>query len=206
MFNHSQELLFKIRLGEDSFLELKEVRFAGDRVSAPHRDSLADELAAFANARGGVCVLGVDDGTRDVIGIPLELLDRVEDFVGEVSNDSIEPPLLATVERLWLPTSLGTEAAVLKIEVPRSLFVHRSPGGCFHRIGSSKRQVSPQYLARLFQQRSQTGIIRFDEQPIGQAKLADLSEAHWRRFQTARSAGESAEDFSPQAGDGAAGR
>lgn len=47
------ELLDKISLGEDSFLELKEVHFAGERVNASHRDSIADELATFANARGG---------------------------------------------------------------------------------------------------------------------------------------------------------
>ncbi len=57
MFDSPKELLDKIRLGEDSLLELKEVRFAGERVSGPHRDSLADELAAFANSHSGVCVL-----------------------------------------------------------------------------------------------------------------------------------------------------
>ena len=70
MFDSTKELLDKIRLGEDPFLELKEVRFAGGQVNAPHRDSIADELAAFANARGGVLILGVDDKTRDVLGIP----------------------------------------------------------------------------------------------------------------------------------------
>lgn len=67
MFDSTKDLLDKIRLGEDSFLELKEVRFAGDRVTGPNRTSLADELAAFANARGGVCVLGVDDGTKEIL-------------------------------------------------------------------------------------------------------------------------------------------
>ena len=54
MFDSTKELLDKIRLCESTFLEFKEVRFAGNRVSGPHRDSLADELAAFANSRGGV--------------------------------------------------------------------------------------------------------------------------------------------------------
>ena len=48
------ELLEKIRLGEDSFLELKEVKFAGGKVRGPSQDRLADELAAFANSSGGV--------------------------------------------------------------------------------------------------------------------------------------------------------
>ncbi len=187
MFPSPKELLDKIRLGEDSFLELKEVRFAGGRVGAPGRDGLADELAAFANSRGGVCVLGVEDQTRDILGIPLESLDRVEDFVREVCGDSIDPPLAPVIERLFLPTTSGADVAVIKVEVPRSLFVHKSPGGYFHRVGSAKRQMSPDYLARLFQQRSQARIIRFDEQVVPRATLDDLSAPLWERFRTARS-------------------
>lgn len=186
MFDSAKELLDKIRLGEDSILELKEVRFVGDRVNAPHRDSIADELAAFANARGGVLVLGVDDATREVLGIPVERLDVVEGFVFDVCAQRIEPPLAPDIERLWLPSTTGEELAVLKIELQRSLFVHRSPGGYLHRVGSSRRVMPPEYLARLFQQRSQARIIRFDEQVVPRATLDDLGPELWQRFATAR--------------------
>lgn len=185
MFDNAADLLEKIRLGEDSFLELKEVRFAGQKVNAPHRDSLADELAAFANSRGGVCVLGVDDA-REVLGVPLERLDLVEDFVRQLCVDSINPPLAPVIERLTLPSSTGEQLPVLKIDVPSSLFVHRSPGGYLHRVGSAKREMAPDYLARLFQQRSQARIIRFDEQPVPGATLDDLTTDLWRRFASAR--------------------
>ena len=81
----------RIRLGEDSTLELKRVVLSGDRVSSPHRNEFADELAAFANSRGGTLVLGVDDATREVLGIPLEGLDAVESWVREICNDSLNP-------------------------------------------------------------------------------------------------------------------
>lgn len=119
MFDNIADLIEKIRLGEDSYLELKEVRFAGHKVSAPHKDSLADELAAFANSRGGVCVLGVDD-TREVIGIPLERLDLVEDFVRQICLDSITPPLAPVIERLNLPSTSGEQLPVMKIGVTRA--------------------------------------------------------------------------------------
>ena len=80
MFDNTIDLLEKIHLGEDSFLELKEIRSSGNKIIAPRRDSLADELAAFANSRGGVCVLGVDDNSHEIFGIALECLDAVEDF------------------------------------------------------------------------------------------------------------------------------
>lgn len=185
MFHSAAELLEKIRLGEDTFLELKEVRFAGQRVSSPHRDALADELAAFANGRGGVCVLGVDD-TREVLGIPLDRLDLVEDFVRQLCMDTIQPPLAPVIERLTLPSNTGEQLPVVKVDVHGSLFVHRSPGGYFHRVGSAKREMPPDYLARLFQQRSQARIIRFDEQPVPGARLDDLQDPLWKRFASPR--------------------
>ena len=60
------ELARRIRLGEDSTLELKRVLLGGDRVTSPRRSDFADELAALANARGGTVVLGVDDKTRQI--------------------------------------------------------------------------------------------------------------------------------------------
>lgn len=185
MFDNVADLLEKIRLGEDSFLELKEVRFAGKRVTAPHRDSLADELAAFANSRGGVCILGVDDA-REVLGIPLERLDALEDFVRQLCVDSVVPPLAPVIERLTLPGSGGEQLPVLKVDVSGSLFVHRSPGGYLHRVGSAKREMAPDFLARLFQQRSQVRIIRFDEQPVPGASLDDLVAQLWQRFASLR--------------------
>jgi predicted HTH transcriptional regulator len=185
MFDTLADLIEKIRLGEDSYLELKEVRLAGSKVTAPHRDSLADELAAFANSRGGVCVLGVDDA-RTVLGIPVEDLDAVEDFVRELCLTVVSPPLSPIIERLSLPGSTGEMLPVIKVEVPGSLFVHRSPGGYLHRVGSAKREMAPDYLARLFQQRSQTRIIRFDEQVVPAATLDDLSDELWQRFASPR--------------------
>ena len=188
MFESSKELLDSIRLGESTFLECKEARFAGGKLKGPSRDSLADELAAFANGRGGVLVLGVEDKTWEVVGIPVERLDSVVDFVRHVCLDSIEPPIESFVlELLLLPSTTGEELPVVKVEVPRSLFVHRSPGGYLLRTADSKRLMSSEHLARLFQQRSQTRLIRFDEQIVSTARLDDLVPELWERFRASRS-------------------
>ena len=184
MFDSPEELLQKLRLGEDTSLELKTVQFRGDRVSEPKRDELADELAAIANTHDGVLVLGVDDKTRDIDGIPLERIEAAERYVYEICNESIKPPVLFRSFRMELPDSAGVLRAILKVDIPRSLFVHESPGGYFHRQGSSKRKMPPEYLARLFQQRSQARLIRFEEQPVPQSGLNDLSEELWRRYTT----------------------
>jgi len=182
---NSQELrdvLAAIRLGEDSKVEFKEVVVSGKRVKAPTSDDLADELAAMANTLEGALLLGVNDKTRDVMGIPLEDLDQVETFIRNVCNDSIKPPLLVVIRRMEVPDVRGETKAIIKIEVPKSLYVHKSPKGYLHRIGSSKREMTPEVLTRLFQQRSQARIIRFDEQAVPGTSLNSLSPALYRRF------------------------
>ncbi len=176
------QLARRIRLGEDSTLELKRVVLSGDRVTSPHRNEFADELAAFANSRGGILVLGVDDATREVLGIPLEGLDAVEAWVREICNDSVDPPLDADIRKLELPDAAGSLVAVICIDIARSLFVHKSPGGYFRRIGSSKREMAAEFLARLFQQRSQSRAIRFDESVVPRTLPEHLDEELTRRF------------------------
>ncbi len=184
MFDSPEELLKKIELGEDTSLELKVVRLKGDRVAEPKRNDLADDVAAMANTHEGVLVLGVDDKSRDIEGIDIGKLEAVERYVFEICNESIRPPVIFRSFRMQLPDRTGALRAVLKVDIPRSLFVHESPSGYFHRQGSSKRKMPPDYLARLFQQRSQARLIRFEEQPVPGSSLADFSRSLWERYIT----------------------
>jgi len=182
MLTTREQLLGKIRLGEDSFLELKELRLSEGKIRGPSQEDLADELAAFANSSGGVLLIGVADTPREVVGIPFDKLDAVEALLRQACSDAVKPPLAPIIERLTLPDSRGAERPVIRVEVRCSLFVHQSPSGYMQRVGSSKRALAPDQLARLFQQRSQSRLIRFDETPVAAASLADLDAALWRRF------------------------
>ena len=82
MFHSVTELIEKIILGEDTTIEFKRVM--------PHRDSLADEIAAFANAQGGTILIGIDDN-KEIVGLEQQELDRVEKMVVEICTDSIKP-------------------------------------------------------------------------------------------------------------------
>ena len=176
------EIARRIRLGEDSALELKRVLLAGSKVTAPKRDEFADELAGMANGRGGTILLGVDDKSHGVLGIPVDRLDSVEAWVREICNDSVKPVLDADILKIELADAAGTLVPVIRIDVARSLFVHKSPSGYFRRIGSSKREMSPEMLARLFQERSQSRMIRFDESPVPRTGPGDLDYSLTRRF------------------------
>jgi len=184
MFESVAEIIRQIALGEDSVLELKMLEFSGAKVSAPHRNGVADELAAMANTHSGLFVLGVDDKSKVVHGIAQDKLDIVETWLRGICNDLIEPPLNCIIRKTLVTTEDGREKVIVRVDVPKSLFVHRSPGGYFRRIGSSKRQMKPDVLARLFQQRSQCRLIRFDEQTVPNATIDDLDAGLWQRFRT----------------------
>ena len=183
----TREVLEEISGGEDSHLEFKEVRLRGDRVISPDPKALADELAAFGNARGGRLILGVEDGTREILGIPRENLDAVEQIVAEVAHDRIDPPLFITTQKLAIPSLGGTSTKlILRIEVPRSPSVHRSPRGYLVRSGSSKRVVSHDQLVRLIYQKDHARRVRFDETGVRGTTEAHLDPELTGRFRTSR--------------------
>ncbi len=168
MFDSLNELIEKIALGEDSTIEFKR--------EIPHKKSLADEITAFANVKGGVILIGVDDNS-DIVGIDIKNLNQYEKIIIEVCRDSIEPPVNIFTEKLTVENK-----NILKIDVPYSFFVHKSSNGYFIRQGSSKREMSTEHLARLLQSRSQARIIPFDEQLVPNTHYETFEKSLYQRF------------------------
>ena len=187
MFDTDSELLKQILLGEDSSLALKDVRFNGNSVSSPNNRIMADELAAMANSCGGVFVLGVDGKSKMITGIPEDKLDIAETWIRNICHDLIEPQLYCQIAKAHLFDSKGDEKAVIRVDVARSLFVHKGPNGYFQRIGSANREMAPEYLARLFQERSQTRLIYFDEQAVPGASVNSLDKSLRDKFRSSLS-------------------
>ena len=164
----------QLRLGEDSGWEFKEVTFRGDRPAGHHRDDWADEIAAFANAGGGVLVLGVtDDG--EVPGMSRARLDAVDRVVGEICRDSITPAI-----RLQAYRSELDGRPFLLVEVPEGYAQHDSPGGSYVRVGSSKLPMTSDERLRLAQQRGQSRFAGFDERTVDATGFATLDEPLWK--------------------------
>lgn len=174
MFISAIELLEKIQLGEDSSLEFKS--------ELPNRKELALEIAAFANTEGGELIVGVNDkrdpdNHRDVPGIELSELDKAEATVVDVCRDNINPPVRVTTQKMKIE-----EKFLLRVDIPRSFFVHEVEGAYFAREGSTKRRIPTEQLARLLQSRSQARVIHFDEQVVPETDITTLREELYLRF------------------------
>ena len=167
------EIRRRLRLGEDSAWEFKQIEFNGNRPMSPRRDELADEMAAFANASGGVILCGVtDDGLiQRMSPDQMAALDRL---LVEVSTDAVKPALRIDVHH----RELDGKTFVL-VEVPRGDTVHERDGRAFLRVGATKRRLDGDERLRLAQNRAQGRYLWFDKQIVPNTGFETLSERLW---------------------------
>ena len=170
MFNSITQLTEKISLGEDATIDFKR--------ELPHREEFADEIVAFANANGGEILIGVGDDS-EIAGIDRQDLDRTEKTVVEICSDNIDPMVYSVTEKLRID-----DKNLLKIDVPRSPFVHKSSGRYLFRAESSTRQMTTEQLARLLQIRSQAHRISFDKQFVPNTHKDTLRGRLYQRYIT----------------------
>ncbi|WP_419946404.1 RNA-binding domain-containing protein [Candidatus Poriferisodalis sp.] len=163
-----------IRLGEDSGWEFKEVAFRGNKFASHQRDSWARSIVAFANADGGVLLLGVTDAGV-ISGMSREQMDEVERAVREVCSDAVKPPVRVQIHRREL-----RGRAFLLVAVPRGDAQHDGPGGAFQRVGAETMLMSPDERLRLAQRRGQGRFVGFDHQPVRGTGFSTLDEDLWR--------------------------
>ena len=171
----------QIKLGEDSSVEFKEAMFSGNSLRGPDRSVIADELAAMGNTHGGSLIFSVSD-SGSVQQMDRKQMDVLEACIYEVCNDRIKPPLRFSTKRIALPEGSG----VLVVEVEKSSLVHKSSGRYFHRQGSTKREMPPQILQRLFAQRSRSGLVEPDERAVAGTGPNTLDSALSQRFLSSR--------------------
>ncbi len=180
MFDTTDQILDQLRAGEDGRAEFKEVRLGDRGVLSPDTEALAGELVALANAVGGGVFLGVADSGA-VAGIAPSRVDAVERWLVNVATHNCEPPIRPILRKVLLPDAAGDDRQVLLAEVPRGLYVHRTSGGRYYvRVGSTKRDLTPPELARLFQERGREYV--FDEQAVLTAAVDDLNRHRLEAF------------------------
>jgi len=172
----------QLHLGEDSQREFKQIKIVGERLANPRRDDLADEIAAFANARGGVLLCGVTD-QGDVQGLSRDEIARLDSIVVAISSDAIKPAVRIHTCHAELNGKL-----LLIVEVPKGEAQHDSPGGSYLRVGGSKHKMTSEERLRLTQRRGQARFRSFDEQAVSNTGFRTLDESLWRPLLSAEGA------------------
>jgi ATP-dependent DNA helicase RecG len=126
------DLIDLLRRPEGKTLEYKR------DLSSP--EGVLRTIVAFANTAGGVVLLGVEDRTRKVTGIP-DVLDTEERLANLVA-DSIRPHLVPSIEIVpWRKTHLLAIEVYPSSSRPHHLERFGPEKGVFVRLGSTNRRA-----------------------------------------------------------------
>lgn len=153
--------------GEDSQNQFKK--------NITNSDSLASEMVAFCNGKGGRILIGVnDDGTLS--GLTGDDINRLNLMISNVSSQHIKPAINPLTQNLQVQGKL-----VLVIEVPQGINKpYQDKNGVFWvKSGADKRKAtSREEIQRLFQS---SGLIHADTLGSG-LTIADLDMDYFRAF------------------------
>ena len=190
MYDTPDGLLREILAGEDSYIEFKEIIFKGSKIRFVHGEGkatseLGKDLSCFANTEGGVIVFGVrDDGER--VGIPQDRSTYLQEFILNVAQNNIEPPLghLLLFDRVLLPDSTGTQRLCLKVEVRKALYSVHAPKGRrpYHRLVDRCDEMTLDQQARIFERRGM--VIPFEERPVLRANAELVERTRFSHYYT----------------------
>lgn len=117
--------------------EGKTLEFKRD-LSSP--DGILKTLVAFANTAGGTVVIGVEDGSKNVRGVPDVLAS--EEKLASLVSDSIRPRLVPDIEVVpW--RNLNVLAVQVYPSNTRPHYMQRlgPEDGVFIRLGSTNRRA-----------------------------------------------------------------
>jgi len=161
-------LLAQISLGEDSTRQFK--------MDVKNADSLASEMAAFANVNGGNILIGVaDDGSTP--GLSGHDVARINQLISNAASHLVRSPLAVQTENV----ALENGRIFIVLTVPKGIdkpYFDKN-GVIWLKAGADKRRVnSKEELRRLFQFTKQ---FHADELPT-KAGVDKLDKLRFRDF------------------------
>ncbi|MCL2270083.1 MAG: putative DNA binding domain-containing protein [Treponema sp.] len=155
------ELSKTIKLGESSRVQFKE--------RMPHPDSLAHELIAFSNSKGGMIIFGVNDKTGTLNGLSFSEVQQTNQQLVNIASQKVYPPVYLTTETITVDNN---QLLVVYLEEGLSKPYKDSNGIIYLKNGSDKRKVtSNDEIARLLGSRN----LLADETEIFDTSIKDLN-------------------------------
>ena len=160
------ELLNIIASGETSTVQFKE-RLDNDT-------SIAAEMIAMSNTKGGIILFGIKDKTGDIIGLKYEQLQATSNRLATIASDFIKPQIFIITEVMIVSGDESGDTNILVVTIPEG---NAKPykdknGTIWIKQGSDKRRLTDNNeQARLFQQ---SGILYIDELVVPYTSTADI--------------------------------
>jgi ATP-dependent DNA helicase RecG len=162
-----------IEKGETSSVQFKR------NVTNEH--SIAQEMVAFSNTKGGTILIGVDDKTWDITGLTKDDLRRLTNLLVNAADQHVKDPIFITTETIEIDQKL-----IMVVTVPEgtSKPYKDKDGIVFLKNGANKRKVvSNEELSRLLQS---SGYIYAEEKILNHSSYADFDDYKFKKFYEAQ--------------------
>lgn len=164
------ELIELIARGENTRIQYKK----GQDVT--NAKSLAGEMAAFANSKGGRILIGVDDD-GSVIGLSPDDIRRINQLISNTATDCVRPSINPETENISVG---GKLVIVVTVHEGISKPYADNEGVFWVKSGADKRRVtSREEVQRMFQS---ADLVHADEVPVDGTTSGDIDLEHFGAF------------------------
>jgi len=162
----AEELNKIIANGETSRVQFKE--------AFSNADSIAAEIVAFANSKGGMIIFGVQDKTGNLVGLDYGELRDIGSRVSQIATDLVKPLIPVTTEVVVVPYERGERRAlIVNIEEGIAKPYKDRNGTIWLKQGCDKRRLTENAeQVRLFQQ---SGLLFTDEMIVPETSYKDIN-------------------------------
>ena len=145
------------------------------KLNVTNATSIAQEIVAFANTKGGLIIIGVNDKTGSVEGLSYQDIQRINNLLTTAANEHVKSPISIETETV----EVEPEKRIIVARVPEGISkpYKDKDGLVFVKNGSDKRKVtSNEELRRMLQS---SGGLYAEEQVLPHCTYADID---WDKF------------------------
>lgn len=164
------ELIELIARGEDSRTQFKLSQ------GVTNARSLAGEMVAFANSRGGRILIGIDD-TGSIVGLSPDDIRRINQLISNTATNCVRPSINPETENVTVGDLL-----VMVVTVPEGISkpYADNEGVFWVKSGSDKRRVTAREEIQRIMQGAE--LVHADGVPVAGTGAGDVDMNHFGEF------------------------
>lgn len=148
--------------GETSTVEFK--------VASPWPDEMAGRLCGLANAQGGFIIIGIADGSLEIIGIPDKKIAQTKDVILRATRQIIKPELLLEPPEPEVYVLDGKKLVIATVPPNRGA-IYQVSGVFWIRRGT---YTVPLTVSEIMEMAHDRGLVSWEKQVVREATMKDI--------------------------------
>lgn len=140
------------------------------KIASPRPIEMAERLCGMANAQGGFVIIGIEDATLRIVGIPNERLALTKDVVMRAARQFIQPILILDPPEPEVYILDGQQIVVATVPANRGL-VYQASGVFWVRRGT---HTVPLNVSEMLELANDRGLVQWELQPARRATMDDI--------------------------------